>query len=391
VVTVTSGTAPHSSTPQLGKKGKFGSITLYTVEDEADSGEGNFRMCFVEAGTNVPVTVKQFTWSVFDLDERGQENNNKMPIKEKIVMDIGQVKVYQIGAESGIVTSCEDGSVAPCPVGVRTIFHSYANGNDNDNPLDPNTMNTEQQKRSIAFTFANTSCWEFTFNHYCPVDQPGYNGSIDECRSYGEGIFLFAGDSEQIMEQEVCFTPPPTNAPSTQPTVTAEPTITTDDTESPTDSTSLPLPACPADVSLYSIDGSTEIDLEQAVHILSQDTTTVTVRLYQSWTSVDDVNSIYYTYRQTSFLESCFGAENVGPMTAYQDITMSCYHNQPVALLQICVADNDGALNNIGDTAEVPTCCGSVCSGCPAVCYKIIVWCDSLCDDESKERRDLRD
>jgi hypothetical protein len=86
-------------------------------------------MCLVEAGTNVPVTVKQFTWSIFDLDERGQENNNKMPIKEKFIMDVGQVKVYQIVAGSDVIKSCEDGSTVPCPGGVRTVFDSSPNHN----------------------------------------------------------------------------------------------------------------------------------------------------------------------------------------------------------------------------------------------------------------------
>jgi hypothetical protein len=249
-------------------------------------------------------------------------------------------------------------------------------------------LTNEQKKRSVAFTFANTSCWVFTFNHYCPVDQPEYTGPINSCRSYTGGFFVFAGDSEQIIDEGVCFTPPPTPAPSAEPTVTAEPTSALAD--DPTASPSIPPPACPEDVTLYSIDGVTEIDLGQAVRILSQDKTTVTVRLYQAWTLVDNVYSIYYTYRQNSFLEKCFGAENVGPMTAYQDITMQCYHNRPVALLQICVADNDGALNLLGDDAEVPSCCGSeLPNGCPVVCYKIVVWCDYLCVG-SVERRDLR-
>ena len=132
------------------------------------------------------------------------------------------------------------------------------------------------------------------------------------------------------------------------------------------------------------------MELGDAVRILDQNTTTVKVRLYQAWTSHDEVDNIFYTYRESAFKETCHEAEDVSGSTHYQDITIRCYEQQPVALLGICVADNDGALVPGQDNAQIPQCCHSTLpASVPVVCYKIIVRCDSLCV-EATERRALR-
>merc|ERR1712176_596064 len=82
-----------------------------------------------------------------------------------------------------------------------------------------------------------------------------------------------------------------------------------------------------------------------------------TVRLQNAWTSGDDtVGSIFYNYRSSLFAETCAEKQDVRAGQDYADIVLKCYKNAPFALLDIYVADNNGALED-GDNAEVPNCC----------------------------------
>jgi hypothetical protein len=312
-----------------------------------------------------------------------------------------------------VQVSCEDGSVAPCPGGVRTIFHSSTDGSGNDNPVDPNKLTDRQKKRTVSFTFANTSCWQFTYDHYCPVEQPEYTGNIVSCTAYTGGNFLFAGESEEIIEDGECVTPSPTpnptafptSSPSSVPTVSPSyvPTGAPSGSPSlnptmisPSTSPSIPPPACPEDVTIINTDGITNIDAGQFVQILEQDTTSVTVRLYQGWTSASSTENmvewIYYTYKHSNFSQKCHEAKDIGGSAAYEDITIRCYKTKAFAQLDICVADNGGALDPEGDNAEIPNCCYSdLPDDTPVVCYKFIVNCDSVCADAvDVKRRALR-
>jgi hypothetical protein len=442
-----------------GLRGSFGSINLQTVQGLPKSGEGNFEMCIVKQDTYEPVTLEQFSWTIYDLDERGSDEGTDIVVKERFIMDVGQAKVYQLVTNTKVQLSCEDGSAAPCLGGVRTIFHSSEAGNGGDNPSNPNDLTPLQKQRSVSFTFANTSCWQFTYDHYCPVEQPGYTGNIESCKSYRGGNFLFAGESEEIIEDGECLTPSPTpnptafptsspssvptgspshvptdvptgspshvptdvptgspshvptGAPSNNPSASGSPSSdpsgspSSDPTGSPslnpttlspTTSPSIPPPACPEDVTIIKTDGITKIDAGQAVRILEQDTTFVTVRLYQGWTSSSStdnmVDRIYYTYKHSTFGQKCHEAEDVGGLAAYEDITILCYKTKAFAQLDICVADNGGALDPEGDNAEIPNCCyPDLPDGTPVVCYKFIVNCDSVCADAvDVERRALR-
>jgi len=521
VVTVTSGDyidivdewiLNEKPIPNHGKNGNFGTINLQTAKGKPKSGEGNFQMCLVKEGTDDQVTVEQFSWSVYDLDERNTDTGDKIGIKEKLIMDATQAEVYQLMDDTEIVLSCEDGSALPCTGGVRTVFHSSTAGTGSDNPSDPDDLEDLQKARSVVFTFRDTSCWQFTYDHYCPVDQPGYSGPETECRWYGGGNFLFAGDSPQIINEGVCITraptpaptvtptpaptnpptpsptpeptnpptpsptpeptnpptrsptpaptpeptylptpgptpgptypptanptaspssgptvsptagptpgptypptPDPTASPSSGPTVsltpgpTPEPTYppTPGPTESPTlrpttsnpsGSPTFPPPPpqpCPEDVNVIHQVGVTEIDAGSAIQILSQDITSVTVRLYQTWTPASqDADYIFYNYRYDAYSDKCYKAEDVDGNSSYQDITIQCYQLKPFAELDICVADNDGALVPGQDNAEIPRCCdkGDMEDGTPAVCYKVTIECDSKCV-ESVGRRSLR-
>lgn len=181
---------------------QFGNINLQVVRNKPTSGEGNFKFCFVEQGTDEPVKIDLFQWSVFDIDQRGDDDKQGgVGVKEKLIMDVTQARFYQLWPDvndSEVKLSCEDGSEAPCGVGVRTVFHSSTAGGNADNPIDPDKLTDKQKSRSVTFTFDNTDCWEFTYEVYCPADQPDtvypvYMGEETDCREYSGGNFLFAG------------------------------------------------------------------------------------------------------------------------------------------------------------------------------------------------------
>jgi len=115
----------------------------------------------------------------------------------------------------------------------------------------------------------------------------------------------------------------------------------------------------------------------------------VTVRLYNGWTNTDEgIDNIYYTYKHSAFSQKCHSATDTLGSVDYDDITINCHHIMPFAELNICVADNGGALNADGDNAEIPTCCGFFDG--PTVCYKFIINCESECGDKEVQRRTLR-
>merc|ERR1711865_808276 len=173
---------------------------------------------------------------------------------------------------------------------------------------DPNAMTDLQKKRSITFTFTDTDCWVFSYDHYCPGEQEDTERSY-YCKSYTGGNFLFSGDSQEIHQDGECVvppSPPPTDPPTNPPTTgtptdepTAAPTTSAPTTLSPTikavtrppiitnggddDDDLVFQPTCPDDVKLIATRGSKDIDLERVVRIVSQDTSTVQVALNQGW------------------------------------------------------------------------------------------------------------
>jgi len=211
VVTVASGDY-FTSVPQMNGKnqgedgsangGMFGNINLMTKPMQPTSGEGTFEFCFRDPDTNDKVIVDSFQWSVYDIDERNHANNG---IKEKLIIDLKQVQDYQLWPntqKSEIKLSCEaEGldSTLPCAADDRVVFHSSTKGTGDDNPTDKDAMSVQQLERSIQFTFANTACFTFTYNHYCPPDLKGPIGG--GCSWYGSGNFLFAGEAKQLLEE----------------------------------------------------------------------------------------------------------------------------------------------------------------------------------------------
>merc|ERR1712025_1165186 len=96
--------------------------------------------------------------------------------QERLIIDACQVSSYQLVENSEVKLMCEDKTPYPCDSGVRTVFHSSTNGSGSDNPNDPDDLDAQQAERSVMFDFENTSCWEFTYDHYCPVEQSDYDG-----------------------------------------------------------------------------------------------------------------------------------------------------------------------------------------------------------------------
>jgi hypothetical protein len=237
VISVVEGTT-YTSAKAEERNGKeddsmFGQINLFTIQNNLDSGQGSFRFCLHDHETDVETTADSFSWSIYDIDERNAAADG---IKEKFAMDVTQAEdffMYPNVEDTEIQTSCEDSGLAPpCAQGERTVFHSSTNGTGGDNPTDPNKLTEQQKKRSVVFAFKNTSCWEFTYDHYCRLEEETGN----KCRWYGGGNFLFAGASSEVIDEGECIiasTDAPTSYPSASPTVAETPEPTSGPTSSP--------------------------------------------------------------------------------------------------------------------------------------------------------------
>eukprot|EP00535_Pseudo-nitzschia_heimii_P001124 CAMPEP_0197173282 /NCGR_PEP_ID=MMETSP1423-20130617/280_1 /TAXON_ID=476441 /ORGANISM="Pseudo-nitzschia heimii, Strain UNC1101" /LENGTH=864 /DNA_ID=CAMNT_0042622077 /DNA_START=38 /DNA_END=2632 /DNA_ORIENTATION=- len=219
VISVVPGTDYYSekADSKNGLLGEFGQINLFTELGDFESGRGSFRFCFEDHETGEITSADSFIWTVYDVDERNDAIDG---IKEKVIMDMSQAQEYMLypdAENSEIEVSCEDPDEAPpCSPGTRTVFHSSTKGVGADNPDDPNNMTEQQKKRSIVYVFKNTDCWDFTYDHYCQLEQD----TGGQCAWYGGGNFLFAGSAQQIIEEGECLT----NAPTQQPMPSASPT-----------------------------------------------------------------------------------------------------------------------------------------------------------------------
>merc|ERR1711988_1646115 len=198
--------------------------------------------------TDALVTVDSFQWTVYDLDERSF-TPDECPhcIKEKFIFDTSQAADFTMTNDTEILLFCESFELWPrksldadppsphlnCPPGDRTVFHSSTVGTLQDNPTNKDDMTRQQLRRSVQFTFKDTSCFSFTYNHYCPPTEVGSN---TPCQWYGSGNFLFAGAAQQLIEEGECITASPTTSPSPtkNPTVSPTKAPTVSPTASPT-------------------------------------------------------------------------------------------------------------------------------------------------------------
>jgi len=210
---------------------------------------------------------------------------------------------------------------------------------------------------------------------------------------------------------DIC-TEPPTANPTESPTVkktdhpTGSPSESIEDvvTEPPIvvngeddDDDFIFVPDCPEDVKVVKQVGVTEFpDPTEAVKIVSQDLSTVTVKLNQAWISPGDemipIDHIYYSFMEDTFDERCYEENLVEDGTFYDEITIQCDVTKPFALLAICLADDiENELLVEEDNAVVPKCCHpSFPPNTPVVCYTVEINCVTECiEEEVKERRGL--
>jgi hypothetical protein len=403
----------------LGEDSQFGNINLQTVENKPHSGEGNFKFCFHDHETNELTKVDTFRWSVFDLDERNSDKEKDgIGLKEKMIMDTAQARLYQLWPnpeESEVQMICEDGSAIPCSQGVRTVFHSSTEGVVQDNPTDPNDMTDQQKRRSITFTFKDTDCFEFTYDHYCPVEQNhdkvfplGYepednipNKSNDpnydktHCRGYSGGNFLFSGDADEIIEEGECITPPPTSAPepTASPIFIEEANTPPPDPEDDDDDDNVGR-ECIDDIIIVEIKGVTEYPLSPKKPVIIVDAdgrNSVKVDLSQSWTGEESsIGHIFASYKESRFDQVCIETEDpIGGGQIFDEIEIQCNIMSPRAFLEICVADelSNGVLS-AGDKATIPECCHpEIPPDHGTVCYILEINCNIECIEESESRR----
>jgi hypothetical protein len=390
------------------ERGTVGVLEFQSVRHISKSGEGQLKMCIVEENTNNEVTVENFFWGMFEAPQTISPLRGGIDLVNEMRINAEQANSYYLWPHqqgSGIMLSCEDGNLPPCQCGVRTIFGA---GNDFD---DRRVTMDEKKEQAVVFNFINTSCWEFTFEIYCPADQPDYTGDkTDECRkglldaklffalnsnkvveeiiNDGERIFIIPSPATPVprVEEVVSELQPDEDSDFDRFDVTRELSTTTDQ---PSWSTKIPprdySPELP-DVALIKMDGVTSVDVTEAVTVLKQNRSTVTVRLNNIWERDSDrsTDQIFYKYPVNKWHnQKCFEEANVPGGGSYQDITIQCQDGQytfvPFALLEICVVD--GVLDEIGNDAAIPKCCHDSRVNkmlIPTVCYHITIQCDRM-------------
>jgi len=153
--------------------------------------------------------------------------------------------------------------------------------------------------------------------------------------------------------------------------------------------------------------GSTEIvtttteATPPVVDIVSQDTSTVTVRLNQEWSTSSDSETlaIFYEYKEDIWSNKCHVADGVRGSSKVDEFTVTCNVLSPYAHLHICVADNKAGENGkdilspTGDDATIPRCCNAediVPENTATVCYSLEILCEPKCIDTTSESRKLR-
>merc|ERR1711907_109345 len=113
---------------------------------------------------------------------------------------------------------------------------------------------------------------------------------------------------------------------------------------------------CPNGIKLLKEHGETPFPSTPAVKIIKQDTSNVTVKLYQQW-STEAVSSIFCEYMPDNFSSKCYEEQDVAcgeSVTGEDEIIIACAHLSPAAHLNVCVVDD--SLSEEG-SATVPKCC----------------------------------
>lgn len=186
-------------------------------------------------------------------------------------------------------------------------------------------------------------------------------------------------------EQAAVCTEEPTPSPTSEPTPspTSEPTLSP--SSEPTDplvplgdddfTDDVFLTPCPDDLLLLKHIGTEEFP-NDAVSIISQDTTSVTVQVKQAY-STTEVDHFYYQYQEDHFDNKCY-EEQDWALDDSIEITIQCTVNTQIALLELWVADS--SFTSDGDDATIPKCCHpTVPEDTPVTKYLLEIKCVSEC------------
>jgi len=171
-----------------------------------------------------------------------------------------------------------------------------------------------------------------------------------------------------------------TNEPTTQPS--GAPTL--NPTEKPTESCPEYVPPeCPEDIIVLEKVGVTPYP-DDSIRVLSQDTTSVTVELKQSFaksSSTATIDHMYFQYMHSNFDTKCSEEFDLD-CNSKIEIEIECMRSKPIALFELWVADND-VLDSTGDNAIIPECCHpDDAEGKPAAMYLIEIKCATACPEE---------
>jgi hypothetical protein len=126
--------------------------------------------------------------------------------------------------------------------------------------------------------------------------------------------------------------------------------------------------------------------------IISQDTSTVTVKLEQARMSTSVINYIYYEYKEDLFNLKCYQEVDVDLNTTYDTIVIQCNVMSPEVYLQICVADDiSKEFLGLENDGTVPKCCHSTTPAeTTIVCYTLEINCETGCAKTAAHRNLLR-
>jgi hypothetical protein len=191
----------------------------------------------------------------------------------------------------------------------------------------------------------------------------------------------------------------PTSSPTAAPTYAPTGLPTLSPTESPTSTpTSAPTAPfhrlgddddtddnyfCPEDITVLKHEGVTTYP-DGALTIISQDTTSVTVRLTQTLTdSNSTIDNIFYQYKPNHFDSTCLEEDDVEG-GEFVEVTIECTVNTEIAMFEFWVVDDISKdVLSEGDDAVIPKCCHpeGVPLETPTTKYLIEIKCTTECPE----------
>jgi len=129
-----------------GKQGCFGMINMLTGTTTA------FDFAFYISGTSTPYTMKNFFFTVYDIDAKNaeKEKGHESVTFDTPVASFSTTDTTEL-AQSG---SNDDGTLT---------FSAEQNGNAKDNPSDPEGMTQQQLDRAVKVEYADVADFRITF------------------------------------------------------------------------------------------------------------------------------------------------------------------------------------------------------------------------------------